>query len=118
MRATRVLVLVVAGLAFIFWALAKTTLVGLLLIAYNGITQLFPGVALSFARVRPSAAGIAAGIVTGIALLAAFALRGTSVIAGINVGLVALALNAVIAVLVGYGRPIFAARGTAEVRPR
>ena len=54
-RTTRILVLVVALLAFGFWALAKTTLVGLLLIAYNGITQLFPGVVLGIASRRPPA---------------------------------------------------------------
>jgi SSS family solute:Na+ symporter len=101
-RAARILVLVVALLAFLFWVYAKTTLVGLLLIAYNGITQLFPGVVLSFARVRPAPAGVAAGIVTGIAALAAFALAHLGVVGGINVGMVALALNFAVTILVGY----------------
>lgn len=109
-RATRVLVLVVASLAFAFWALARTTLVGLLLIAYNGITQLFPGVALSFARVRPSAAGVAAGIITGIATLAAFAATKTKVVGGINVGLVALGANTFVTVVVGYAVPVWRLR--------
>jgi SSS family solute:Na+ symporter len=104
-RATRILVLVVAVLAFAFWALARTTLVGLLLIAYNGITQLFPGVALSFAPRRPSAAGVAAGILCGIAALAAFAMTGTSVVGGVNVGVVALAFNAAVAIVTGYAIP-------------
>jgi len=55
-------VLVVALLAFGFWALAKVTLVGLLLIGYNGITQLFPGVVLGVATRRPALA-VGAGIV-------------------------------------------------------
>lgn len=101
-RATRILVLVVASLAFAFWALAKTTLVGLLLIAYTGITQLFVGVVLSFARHKPSAGGIAAGILTGIVTLAAFAVTGTTIVGGINVGLAALGLNAIVTALVGY----------------
>lgn len=101
-RATRTLVLVVALLAFVFWAYAKTTLVGLLLISYNGITQLFPGAVLSFARVRPSPAGVAAGILTGIAALAIFALRGETIVAGINIGMVALALNFAVTLAVGY----------------
>jgi SSS family solute:Na+ symporter len=109
-RATRILVLVVATLAFGFWALAKTTLVGLLLIAYTGITQLFPGVALSFARNRPTAAGVAAGIVTGIAALAGFAIMGTTIVGGVNVGVVALSLNAVVTVLIGYA-PLFLKAG-------
>ena len=51
--ATRGLVLLVAGTAFLFWLVAKTSLVGLLLIAYNGITQLFPGVSLSLPAATP-----------------------------------------------------------------
>jgi SSS family solute:Na+ symporter len=101
-RATRLLVLVVALLAFVFWAFANTTLVGLLLISYNGITQLFPGAVLSFARVRPSPAGVAAGIVAGIVALAAFAFTGTTIVAGLNIGLVALALNFAVTLAVGY----------------
>lgn len=105
-RATRILVVVAAVLAFGFWALAKTTLVGLLLIAYNGITQLFPGVALSFAPRRPNAAGVAAGIIAGIAVLAVCAVRGVSVVGGLNVGIAALAVNTVLAAAVGYARPV------------
>ncbi len=101
-RATRILILVVAAFAFVFWVYAKTTLVGLLLISYNGITQLFPGVVLSFARVRPRAAGVGAGIVSGIAALAAFAVAGISIVGGINVGIVALALNFIVTLAVGY----------------
>lgn len=104
-HATRILVLVVAVLAFAFWALARTTLVGLLLIAYNGITQLFPGVALSFAPRRPSAVGVAAGICGGIAALTAFALTGTSVVGGVNVGIAALAVNTAITLVTGYALP-------------
>jgi SSS family solute:Na+ symporter len=105
-RATRILVLVAAVLAFGFWALAKTTLVGLLLIAYNGITQLFPGVALSFAPRRPNAAGVAAGIIAGIAVLAVCAARGISVVDGLNVGIAALAVNVALAAAIGYARPL------------
>jgi SSS family solute:Na+ symporter len=109
-RATRIFVLVVAVLAFVFWATAKATLVGLLLIAYNGITQLFPGVVLSFARVRPSPAAVAAGIITGIAALAAFAATKTSVIGGVNAGLVALSANAIVTIVMGYALPVFGLR--------
>lgn len=94
MLATRCMVLVVAALAFGFWLVAKTTLVGLLLIAYNGITQLFLGVALSFLRRPPRALSVGLGIIAGIVVLAASASRGVSVVAGLNIGLVALFVNA------------------------
>jgi solute:Na+ symporter, SSS family len=95
-RITRILVIVVALLAFGFWALAKTTLVGLLLIAYNGITQLFPGVVLGIAERRPPALAVGAGLIAGILTLIYFSWTGQGQLAGINTGLVALAINAVV----------------------
>jgi solute:Na+ symporter, SSS family len=111
-RLTRILVLVVALLAFGFWALARTTLVGLLLIAYNGITQLFPGVVLGLAARRPPALAVGAGIVCGVLTLIFFTLTGTGQVAGINTGLVALAVNAVVLSLL----TILAPRNVAEVK--
>jgi solute:Na+ symporter, SSS family len=94
--ATRILVLVVSFLAFSFWFFARQTLVGLLLIAYTGITQFFPGVALSFSRrLRPNAAGAATGIVVGVITLAILAASKTNTFAGINSGFVALILNVI-----------------------
>ena len=100
--ATRGLVLLVAAAAFLFWLVAKATLVGLLLIAYSGITQLFVGVALSFLPTprRPAAPSVGAGILTGIAVLVWAAARGVAITGGLNVGLVALAANAAV---VGLG---------------
>ncbi|HTW85180.1 MAG TPA: sodium:solute symporter family protein [Candidatus Sulfotelmatobacter sp.] len=94
--ATRILVLIVALLAFGFWALARTTLVGLLLIGYNGITQLFPGVVLGVTGRRPSAAAVGAGIIAGLIVLIVCTVKGVSQIDGINTGLVALAANIVV----------------------
>jgi len=95
-RTTRILVLVVALLAFGFWALAKTSLVGLLLIGYNGITQLFPGVVLGVTARRPPALAVAAGIIAGILVLIYFAATSQGQLAGINTGLIALAINALV----------------------
>ncbi len=92
--ATRGFVLLVAGAAFGFWLKAHDTLVGLLLIAYNGITQLFPGVALSFLPRRPAARSVGLGILTGVVILAWAARQGVTLVGGINLGLVALAANA------------------------
>jgi len=99
-RMTRILVLVVALLAFAFWALAKTTLVGLLLIGYNGITQLFPGVVLGIAAKRPPAGAVAAGIIAGILVLVYYAATGQGQVMGINTGLIALAANAAVLTIV------------------
>lgn len=95
-RMTRLLVLVVALLAFGFWALAKTTLVGLLLIGYNGIAQLVPGVVLGVTNRRPPAIAVGAGIIAGIIALIYYAITGSGQLSGINTGLIALAINIVV----------------------
>jgi len=107
-RTTRVLVLVVALLAFGFWAYNRQTLVGLLLIGYNGIAQLVPGVVLGVTSRRPSALPVGAGIVAGLVTLVYFAwptaqVSGkivapphTTFYTGINTGLIALAINIVV----------------------
>ena len=99
--ATRIFVVLIAILAFAFWAVARTSLVGLLLIAYNGVTQFFPGVVLSLSpRTRPHPAGVGAGIVVGIATLAYFAATGASIPWGLNTGFLALILNVIVLVVV------------------
>ena len=110
-RTTRILVLVVALLAFAFWAYAKTTLVGLLLIGYNGIAQLVPGVVLGVRSRRPSALPVGGGIIAGLVTLVYFAWQTTQVTGkitgqahtafytGINTGLIALAINIVVMAL-------------------
>jgi SSS family solute:Na+ symporter len=124
-RATRFLVLIVALLAFGFWALAKTTLVGLLLIGYNGITQLFPGVVLGLAARRPHALAVGAGIVTGIIALVFFAVDQAqkgggvvahSVFAPVNTGLLALVLNVVVLAVLSVALRSSGAARSAPVR--
>ncbi len=94
-RATRALVFVVAALALCWWLAARTSLVGLLLIGYSGVTQFFPGVVLALGARRPRAAAIGTGIVAGIAVVAGAAALGMPTIAGLNVGLFALLANVV-----------------------
>ncbi len=100
MRATRLVVLVVAVLALLFWLYEKTTLVNLLLIAYNGVTQFFPGAVLAFAWRRTSAWGVGAGIIAGLVVLAVLALSGISTVGGINAGFFALLINAAVCAIV------------------
>jgi SSS family solute:Na+ symporter len=96
---TRCLIVGVALLAFGLWIFEKATLVGLLLIAYSGITQLFPGVLFSLMRQRPSALSVVLGILVGIGLLVLFAAEGMTVLSGLNVGFVALLANAMTVLL-------------------
>jgi solute:Na+ symporter, SSS family len=91
------------------------SLVPLLLMGYNFVTQLFPALLLSLPE-RPWAtrAGVTAGILTGEAVVIAVQLSGTSLprlfptwpaaITDLNIGIVALALNAAVLLVVsGFG---------------
>jgi SSS family solute:Na+ symporter len=99
----RVLVLVLAAAALVMWALLKTTLVELLLISYNGMGQFIPGAIAAFWWRRASAWGIAAGIAAGLAVLAVES--KVQAVFGINIGFIALAANAAVAVIVSYATP-------------
>ena len=102
--ATRVLVVVVALLALTFWIEEQRTLVELILIYYNGVTQFLPGVVAAFAFPRVSAWSVAAGLVTGFALVVWFMLFNTP-LAGINPGLVALGGNVLVTLAVSLVLP-------------
>ena len=92
-RATRIMVLVVSLLALLFWLFAKTTLVGLNLIAYEGVAQFFPGVVFALIWRRASAAGVIAGIASGLTVLIYLAATHRDTIGGVAVGFVALVVN-------------------------
>jgi solute:Na+ symporter, SSS family len=99
---TRLYIIVLALLAFLLWVFNRVTLVGLLLVGYSGITQLFPGVVLSLRKRPPHALSVAIGIIVALVLLTVFAVQGTSVIYGANVGTVALAVNIVCLFVVDF----------------
>ena len=94
----RTLVLVLAAAALVMWAEYKTTLVQLLLIAYNGMAQFIPGVAAAFWWRRATAWGVGTGMGVGLVVLALTAQVPT--LFGINTGVIALAANFVAAALV------------------
>ena len=99
---TRLYIIVLALSAFLLWVFNRVTLVGLLLVGYSGITQLFPGVVLSLRKRPPHALSVAIGIIVALVLLTIFAVEGTSVIYGANVGTVALAVNIVCLFVIDY----------------
>ena len=94
---TRVLVLVVAVLAVAVWLIGGKTVVELLLVYYNGITQFAPGVVATFLSSRVSAWAVGAGIGTGLLVAVPLALLNITPL-GLNAGFVGLLAN--IAVLV------------------
>ncbi len=96
---TRVLVLIVALLALGVWLAAQRTVVELLLLYYNGVTQLAPGAFAAFLRRRVTALAVAAGIAAG--LIVAIPLAAANINPwGTNPGFLALLANVVVLIIV------------------
>jgi SSS family solute:Na+ symporter len=103
-RLARCLVPVVALVAVFFTLRGGQTIVALLLMGYSFVTQLFPGLVMSLRRHNPlSSIGVFAGIVVGVATVAATSVTHTTMatllpglpeaLRDLNIGIVALALN-------------------------
>jgi SSS family solute:Na+ symporter len=113
---------VVALVAVFFTLRGGQTIVALLLMGYSFVTQLFPALVMSLRRHNPlSSAGVFAGIVVGIATIAATSLTHTTVaslfpglpeaLRDLNIGIVALVLNVVtLTVVSGISRRVPSAR--------
>ncbi|WP_037345300.1 sodium:solute symporter family protein [Sciscionella sediminilitoris] len=98
---TKVLVFPLTGAALVLTMLAPSLIVNVLLVAYALVTQLFPGVVIGgiFWR-RASKQGMLAGLLTGWVLCGVLLLSGNDPVFGINAGLIALAANIVVFVVV------------------
>ena len=81
--------LVVALLALGLWLEEPKTIVELLLMYYNGITQFAPGIIAAFVWPRANVWGVAAGLVVGLAI-AVVSCRRAPIAWGVNLGFVAL----------------------------
>jgi len=94
---TRILVVLVGLLSLGLWLTEDKSLVSLLLVYYNGVTQFMPAFVFGFLWKRTSVWGVTAGIVGGLALAAYLAFNNLQ-IGGANPGFLALALNVVLLV--------------------
>ncbi len=101
---TRILVIVVALLALGIWLTAQKTVVELLLLYYNGVTQFTPGAVAAFVWKRATAAAVGAGIATGLAVAIPLAVLSVSPW-GINAGFLALIANVAVLLLVSFLKP-------------
>jgi len=102
--ATRALVLLIAFLALALWIFEKRSLVELLLLYYNGITQLMPGVLFALLWPRVSAWAVAAGIAGG-ELVALYLAHQNAGPWGVNPGFFALAINVALCTAVALAFP-------------
>jgi len=99
MRASRVVVMVVAFVAFILTLWAPRELVNLLIFGYDGISQFFPGIVLGLFVRRATALHVTLGLATGEAVVVALIWSGHDPFLGMNAGFVGLAANVVVTLL-------------------
>jgi solute:Na+ symporter, SSS family len=95
-RLAKAMVVVITGVAMYLAIFSTTTLVGLLLFAYSGIAQFFPGVVLGLYWKRVNAAGVFAGLVAGVATSMILTYTKHDPVIGLNAGFVALCVNLLI----------------------
>jgi solute:Na+ symporter, SSS family len=107
----RAMVVVITGVALYLAIQSSTTLVGLLLLAYAGIAQFFPGVVFGLYWRRVTPAGVFSGLVAGVALAGALILTKHDPLFGLNAGFISLCLNGAVAMGVSLvTRPLTATR--------
>jgi solute:Na+ symporter, SSS family len=104
----RIMVLVLTAGAMLLAIHSSATLVSLLLLGYDGVAQLFPGVVLGLFSRRATASGVIAGLATGISITAALILTGHDPYHGLNAGFIALCFNFAVTVLISLASPVHA----------
>ncbi len=104
-RLAKVMVVVVTGVALYFAIYSSTTLVGLLLLAYDGIAQFFPGVIFGLYWKRATSTGVFAGIVVGVGLVLVLVLSKRDPFLGLNAGFAALCVNVAVTVVASLCTP-------------
>jgi solute:Na+ symporter, SSS family len=104
-KVSRVMVVVITCVALYFAIYSSTTLVGLLLVAYAGIAQFFPGVIFGLYWKRVTAAGVFVGILTGVSMAMILMFSKHDPFAGLNAGFVALCVNVAVTVVASVVTP-------------
>lgn len=102
--ATRATIACIAVLALLLWLFYTTTLVDLLLLYYNGVTQFMPGFVFALIWRRTSAWSIGAGIAGGFAT-ALYLWHHQFAPWGMNAGFLALLVNVALVAIVTWLRP-------------
>lgn len=91
--------------ALLFTFISPSTLVQLSVLSYQGLAQLLPVVLLSLLWKRMSTSAAAAGLASGVVVVAALVLTGNDPWYGINAGLLGLVVNIAVNVAVSLWRP-------------
>lgn len=104
-RLAKVMVAVIIGIALFFAIHGSQTLVDLLLLGYDGVTQFFPGVILGLNWKRVTRTAVWSGMLAGVGVLALLVLAGRDPFVGLNDGFIALSLNFFVVVAVSLLTP-------------
>lgn len=104
-RLAKSTVLLITALALCFAIYSSSSLVALLLLGYAGVAQFFPGVVLGLYSKRVTAAGVFAGLIAGVAIVAFLMLTKRDPLMGLNVGFIALCVNFAITEVVSLLTP-------------
>ena len=96
----RVMVVLVAGIAYYFATSSEVSLVGLLLASYGGVAQIFPLVFAAFYWPRATGAGALAGLLAGVGVSTFFLLVPEAKPVPLHEGIFGLAANLITLVAV------------------
>ncbi|MGW7411395.1 sodium:solute symporter family protein [Streptomyces sp. NPDC054863] len=103
--ASQVVVVVAGALALVLTYTAPNTLVRLSLISYEGMAQLLPMLLLGLVWRKLTLAGALSGLVVGVGAVCALVFSGHDPVWGMNAGILALALNLLVALTVSFRGP-------------
>ncbi|GAA4886127.1 sodium:solute symporter family protein [Saccharopolyspora cebuensis] len=104
-RLSQLVTFLVGLVALLFTFISPSTLVQLSVLSYQGLAQLLPVVLLSLLWKRMSTSAAAAGLASGVVVVAALVLTGNDPWYGINAGLLGLVVNIAVNVAVSLWRP-------------
>jgi len=104
-RLAKIMVVIMTGAALGFAISNSISLVGLLLLGYDGVTQFFPGVVLGLYWKRVTRRAVWSGMLVGVAGASLLVLGHHDPLFGLNAGFVALVLNFVIVASVSLLTP-------------
>jgi SSS family solute:Na+ symporter len=101
----RVAVVAITAVALYLSLHSSATLVGLLLLAYSGISQFVPGIVLGLCSTRVTGRGILSGILAGLAVAGGLTFTHRDPFMGLNAGFVGLAANLLVLAAVSAANP-------------
>ena len=105
-RLAKAAVLGITAIAMGFAIYSSTSLVGLLIIGYTGVAQFFPGVVLGLYSRRVTTAGVFAGMIIGVSIVAFLGLTKHDPFLGLNAGFIGLCFNFAVTAVVSVLHPV------------